>query len=240
MISCFGSNVSCFYSLWVYDSCGITHTLFNAWILFNNYLLFTWAVEHHPGRYFSHCFRLSEVHLNLKAAGDIIVEVQLIFTLPGTFELTQLIFAVVCAPVAPRGELWEVSVASGPCSGAQLLLCLAGRRHWWCWDFPLAAQFCPALSTQLPRAPSACLCCACSARPAQCLADGLLQTGSLVSGLSTCLHNTCFGSTYTDFCKHINLVLRRGLRENFCNYCEELVCLFSCDWIHCLENWSCI
>lgn len=57
--------------------------------------------------------------------GVLFVEVRLSFTISGTFELTKLILAVVCAPVAQRGELWEVSVASGPCTGTQLLLSFA-------------------------------------------------------------------------------------------------------------------
>lgn len=120
------------------------------------------------------------------------IEVQLNFTLPGTFGLTELILAVACAPVAQGGEPWEVSGAlgsvsgSGPCAGAQLLLCLAGREHWWCWDFPLAAQLLPC---PLHSAASA----ACSAWPTLLVfSDVLSQTGSLVSGLSTCIHNTCF------------------------------------------------
>lgn len=166
--------MSCFYSFCLCDSCDIAHTVFNACILLNSYVPFTRTMIDFTETSSLKIFQpLIETLWGTPRPKDILgvlfVEVRLSFTISGTFELTKLILAVVCAPVAQRGELWEVSVASGPCAGTQLLLSFAHRKRWWywccgCWDFPLAS-YCPGLSTQLPRA-SACSCCACSAWPA--------------------------------------------------------------------------
>lgn len=141
--------MSCFYSFCLCDSCDIAHTVFNACILLNSYVPFTRTMIDFTETSSLKIFQpLIETLWGTPRPKDILgilfVEVRLSFTISGTFELTKLILAVVCAPVAQRGELWEVSVASGPCAGTQLLLSFAHRKRWWywccgCWDFPLAS-----------------------------------------------------------------------------------------------------
>lgn len=81
------------------------------------------------------------------------IEVQLNFTLPGTFGLTELILAVACAPVAQGGEPWKVSVVQAPVQGHSCCCVWLAESTGGAGISLWQPSYCPALCTQLPQLP---------------------------------------------------------------------------------------